>query len=178
MNARPVVLSVFPLLLAVSCTERNPFAAEENFSPPPALLSGFTHESKLLECPVARNESASAEIGALGGVLEVAGHRVVIPALAVPTPVRLTMTVPASRHLEIEVTAGEHRHYTFRHPVRLSISYERCPRADIERKHLRIFYIDSESKALLEDLGGTDDKDARRVTVSTLHFSGYAVGEN
>lgn len=130
-----------------------------------------------VECPVSTTRSTTATIGLLGGALELDGHRVVIPAEAVLAPTEFTLTVPASNYVEIDIKAAGQEHYQFRKPVSLTLSYARCTRTNIDKEALRIFYIDSRSKALIDDMGGTDDKTARTVTTGTDHFSGYVIGQ-
>lgn len=130
-----------------------------------------------LECPVSTTTSTTATIGLLGGAIELDGHRVVIPADAVLVPTEFTLTVPASNYVEIDIKAAGEEHYEFRKPVSLTLSYARCTRTNIDKENLRIFYIDSQSKALVDDMGGTDDKAARTVTTGTDHFSGYVIGQ-
>jgi hypothetical protein len=178
MNARSTLVFALAVLFGASCTDRNPFASLEDFSAPEASLGGEITGPSLLVCPTSQTLSASGVIGVLGGVLEVGGHRVVMPAQAVLRPTRFTLTVPASDYMEISVVADGFPGYTFLQPVVVSISYDRCDRADLNGRELRTFYIDSRSKSVLEDMGGVDDKVARRVTFATAHFSGYAVGEN
>ncbi|HEY7768004.1 hypothetical protein [Longimicrobium sp.] len=143
---------------------------------PAASLARFSGASPL-ECPVATATSATATIGALGGVLEAGGHRVVIPANAVLFPTSFTMTVPASRYVEVDVKAAGLEHFEFLQPVVLSLSYARCTRTDIDRESLRIYYVDSDTRAILEDKGGVDNKLTRTVTTVTDHFSGYLIGQ-
>jgi len=142
----------------------------------PALLARSTGVSPL-ECPAAPATSSTTTIGALGGVLEAGGHRVIIPANAVLFPTRFTMTVPASRYVEVDVKAAGLEHFEFLQPVVLSLSYARCARADVDRTNLRVYYVDSETRAIIEDKGGVDDKVARTVTTVTDHFSGYLIGQ-
>ncbi|WP_331071626.1 hypothetical protein [Longimicrobium sp.] len=142
----------------------------------PALLARSTDVSPL-ECPAAPATSSTTTIGALGGVLEAGGHRVIIPANAVLMPTRFTMTVPASRYVEVDVKAAGLEHFEFLQPVVLSLSYARCTRADIDRGNLRIYYVDSGTREILEDKGGVDNKLTRTVTTATDHFSGYLIGQ-
>lgn len=130
-----------------------------------------------LQCPVAAAASSTATIGILGGILEAGGHRVVIPANAVLAPTRFTLTVPASRYVEVDVKAAGLEHFEFLQPVVLSLSYARCARTDIDRTNLRVYYVDSETRAIIDDKGGIDNKLARTVTTVTDHFSGYLIGQ-
>ena len=142
----------------------------------PASLARFSGAAPL-ECPVSTATSATATIGAHGGILEAGGHRVIIPANAVLFPTRFTMTVPASRYVEVDVKAAGLEHFEFLQPVVMSLSYARCTRTDIDRESLRIYYVDSQTREILEDKGGVDNKLTRTVTTVTDHFSGYLIGQ-
>jgi hypothetical protein len=160
-------------VFATSCADRS---AGPLTGPEGASLAGSTGPSPL-ECPVSTTTSKTALIGLLGGVIELNGHRVVIPADAVLMPTEFTLTVPASNYVEVDIKAAGQEHYEFRKPVSLTLSYARCTRTNIDKEALRIFYIDSRTKALIDDMGGTDDKAARTVTTGTDHFSGYVIGQ-
>jgi hypothetical protein len=177
MKARhAAILAVIPLLTA-ACGDGTPFAPQEDISAP-GVLESFTYGATLLECPASSARSGQGTIGVQGGVLEVGNHRMVVPALAVLSPTPFTFSVPPSNYMEVSITAGGADHFTFRHPVEVSISYERCTRANTEKRDLRVYYIDPATKRILEDMGGVDDKVARRVTFRTGHLSGYSVGDN
>ncbi len=160
-------------VFATSCADGSagPLTAPEG-----ASLAASSGPSPL-ECPVSTTASKTALIGLLGGVIELNGHRVVIPADAVLMPTEFTLTEPASNYVEVDIRAAGQEHYEFRKPVSLTLSYARCTRTNIDKEALRIYYIDSQSKALIDDMGGTDDKAARTVTTGTDHFSGYVIGQ-
>ena len=131
----------------------------------------------LIRCPLNTPSSASATLGPLGGTLTLGGHRVVVPAGALLGPTHIQVTEPASQYVELSVQANGLPHFEFELPVVVTLSYERCTRSDLDKVPLGAWYIDELTKALLEDMGGVDDKAARTVTFSTLHFSGYAIAE-
>lgn len=160
-------------ILLASCTSdsRSPLAPAEP-------LRASSPSATLIECVVDSTRSVTTTIGPLGGVLQLGAHKISIPLNAVPSPTEFTLTVPASRYMEVEVRANGTEHFRFSQPVQLTIDYSRCVRSDIDKKNLRIFYIDRQTKAILEDLGGVDDKTARTVTTDTDHFSGFSVGSN
>ena len=85
--------------------------------------------------------------------------------------------MPASRYVEVEVTADGGEHYVFDSPVTVSLDYGRCNRPDLDQATLTAWNIDPQSKALLEPMGGADDKSQHVITFSTIHFSGYAVAD-
>lgn len=161
-------------LIPAGCSEAA--TAPQVQEPASASYSSTTYGATLLECPVEVTRSVSATVGAAGGVLELDGHRLSIPLGAVLAPTRFTLTAPASNYVELDVRAGASEHYQFRKPVQLAISYERCTRGNIDRSDLHIYYVDGDTKEVLEDLGGFDDKAARVVTSSTDHLSDYALG--
>lgn len=174
----PLRPSVLALLVAVlgGCVDSAtaPAPATQPASAP--VHASSSYGATLLECPIDVTRSTSAEIGLLGGSLELDGHSVLIPQGAVLVPTEFTLEIPASNYVEIDVRANGQDHFEFHEPVALTISYDRCTRSNIEKKTLRIYHVDSASKAILEDLGGTDDVVARAVTTSTDHLSDYAIG--
>jgi hypothetical protein len=142
-----------------------------------SLLGLFAQDPSLIKCPAGPEQSASALIGPLGGMLAVGNTRVVIPENAVLSPTTFTLTVPASKYVEIEVTTDASEHYVFSQPVLVTLDYGRCDRAKLLREPLSVWNIDPQTKALLEPMISVDDKLTRTVTFTTLHFSGYAVAD-
>lgn len=129
----------------------------------------------LLECPSNQTTTTSAIVGLLGGVIKLGGTSITVPSGALTAPTLLQVTVPASRYMEIDVTAVGFTSFLFQQPVSVTIDYSRCTRNDIDQKTLHVWHIDPVTKQLLEDMGGTDDKASRQITFSTGHLSGYAV---
>jgi hypothetical protein len=131
---------------------------------------------KLVECHTDETHTESAIIDALGGLVSIGGTKVVFPAGALPGPTSVTLTIPASRYVEIAITTDGPSYFPdlLKQPV-VTIDYSRCNRSDILLKPLTAWYIDSETKDLLEEMLGTDDKLTRSVTFTTSHFSGYAI---
>jgi hypothetical protein len=129
----------------------------------------------LLECPSSETTTTSAVVGLLGGVIQLGGTSITIPSGALTAPTLLQLTIPASRYMEIDVTAVGFTSFLFQQPVSVTIDYSRCARSDVDQQTLHVWHIDPVTKQLLEDMGGTDDKTSRRITFSTGHLSGYAV---
>ena len=140
-------------------------------------LLGFSNTPSLITCPAGDSQSATGIIGPLGGVLSAGNTSVVIPANAVLDPTTFTLTVPSSKYVEIEVTANGGEHYLFAQPVTVTIDYGRCSRSNIDLVPLSAWNIDPVTKALLEQEPSVDNKLARTVTFTTIHFSGYAVAD-
>lgn len=129
----------------------------------------------LVECPSSETTTTSAVVGLLGGVIKLGGTSITIPSGALTAPTLLQVTIPASRYMEIDVTAVGFTSFLFQQPVSVTIDYSRCNRSDLDQQTLHVWHIDSNTKQLLEDMGGVDDKASRQITFSTGHLSGYAV---
>lgn len=148
-------------------TEPAPGAAAVN------SISGT--RGNLIVCPNAVPTSSTALVSPLGGVVSVGGTSISIPAGAVLVPTLIQVTTPASKYMEVDISVPGVEHFLFELPVTVTVSYARCTRTDIDRTPLSAWYIDSETKDLLEAMGGIDDKVARTVTFTTPHLSGYAL---
>lgn len=166
-------LALAAVVTIASCSDAG--RAERITAPETPDLATSTGPT-LLECPTDQTKSVTGTIDLLGGTLELDGHKIVFPANAVLLPTEFTLTVPASNYMEIDVKAAGKDHFQFEKPVSMTISYTRCTRSNIDKNNLKIFYIDSGTKAILEDMGGVDDKTAKTVTTSTDHFTGYSIG--
>lgn len=129
----------------------------------------------LVECPTTEFTSSTATVTPLGGVVSAGGTSVSIPPGALLLPTTITVTVPTSNYMEIDVSVEGLEHFTFQQPVTLTLSYERCNRSNIDKAPLSVWYIDSDTKAPLELMTGVDDKIARAYIFSTDHLSGYAL---
>ena len=142
---------------------------------PAPRASQTSGDPQMLECPTSQSRTASGIVGPLGGTVEADGLSISVPLGAVLLPTQLTLTVPASNYVEVDITANGANHFEFLKPVSVTVSYARCTRSDIEDDVLSVWYIDGESRAFLEHMGGVDDKVARTVTFSTGHLSSYVV---
>jgi hypothetical protein len=140
---------------------------------PDAQTSGAT----LINCPTATTQSVTSHIGPLGGLLALGNTRVVIPLGAVLFPQDFTLTIPASQFAEIRVRAGTAEHYLFRYPVLMTIDYSRCATPELDSHALSVWNIDEDSKALLEQMIGVDEKLTHTIVFTTIHLSGYAVAD-
>lgn len=136
-------------------------------------------KAALIQCPSDISQTTSALLGVLGGEISIGGTRVIIPPDALPLfgLSLVTLTVPPSKYVEIEVRVNGLPHFQFTQPVTVVIDYSRCTRSDIDRSPLRVWNINPLTKTFLEDMGGVDDKVARTVTFTTDHFSGYAIAQ-
>lgn len=168
------LLAILAMALLGSCTDAH---RASPLGPAAAPAASTSADAPLLACPNTSVRSASAVIGPLGGSVSVAGHKLAVPAGAVPVPTSFSITVPASQLLEVQIRAGEAEHYQFLLPVSLTLSYARCGPETVEGKRLQIVYIDA-FDSVLQLLGGSDDRVSRAVTTWTDHLSDYAMGTN
>lgn len=129
----------------------------------------------LLECPTGQTLQGSGSVSPLGGVVSVGGTSISIPAGAVLSPTVITITIPASNYMEVDISAQGFSTFNFQAPVTVVLSYARCNRSDIDKAPLSAWYIDRTTKALIQNMGGSDDKVGRKVTFTTDHLTGYAV---
>ena len=131
---------------------------------------------KLLYCPnyLPRVGTLVAD-PLLGGTLTLSGTKVTIPAGAVSSVTTFLVTIPASQYMEVDVAAQGLTSFLFNTPVTISIDYSRCNSPKADNRVLEAWHINTVTNALLEDMNGTDDKVARKVTFTTGHLSGYAL---
>ncbi|HKG94332.1 MAG TPA: hypothetical protein VKA84_20640 [Gemmatimonadaceae bacterium] len=178
-SSRPRAMRVWAALLGVAalaaCSDASPLAPSSSGAPAlsQVAVSGASSDG-LLSCPSTMSFSASRVIGARGGLVKVGGATLRIPAGAVLAPTEFTVTVPASQYLEVDMRAAGQEHYTFARPVEVQLSYRRCTRKN-ESLALGAWYIDTQSKSMLEWMGGAEDRPNRTVTFETTHLSGYAL---
>ena len=130
---------------------------------------------KLVKCPTSDAVSSTAEITPLGGIVSAGGTTISIPAGALTETATITVTVPASIYMEVDVSVAGVDHYLFEAPVTVSLNYARCDRSNILHSPNTAWYIDSDTKALLQLMPGVDDPFTRTVTFTTGHLSGYAL---
>jgi hypothetical protein len=169
------ILLSFATLGVLSCS------AERATQPPrpdgPSALIGFEPKGNLVECRTDETLKTSAVIDPEAPTtISLGGTQVVFPVGAVLNRTTIELTIPASKYVEIQVRANGAEHfYDLQLPVTITIDYSRCTRTDVLSKPLTAWYIDSETKELLQPMGGVDNKLTRSVTFTTDHFSGYAI---
>jgi hypothetical protein len=141
------------------------------------VLVDASGASALVECPASQSATAFGLLGVLGGGVSVGGNSVELPFGAVSLPTLITLRVPASSYVEVDVTANDLLSFVFRRPVSITIDYSRCPAEVTDGAALTVWHIDPQTKALLEPMGGVNDPVRRRITFATGHLSGYAIAQ-
>ena len=167
------ILVAATLAFLAACGEQAPTAPVTPTDGEPADLLFFS-QPKLLECEVAAEESQTVTIDAAGGTVSIGGTSVVFPAGLLEVPTEVTLKIPASRYVEVEITTNGQNQFPLLKPI-VTISYARCNRLDLLFKGLSAWYIDSDTKQLLEKMPSFDNKLTRSVTFEADHFSGYAI---
>ncbi len=172
------MVRVLPALCSIAvlcaCADHSP--VEPLAASPAAAFSSATAPT-LVSCPSSETRSVSRVVGVLGGSLELDGTRVRVPLGAVLLPTRITLTLPASQYMEIDLTANTLEHFEFPLPVHVTIDYSRCPTNSISDAPLSAWYINPLTHLLLEHMGGVDDRANRTVRFSTIHFSGFSIAQ-
>jgi hypothetical protein len=161
--------------LALSCDSSQvtgPSANEASNAPPqsPTNLLWWNDPDPIW-CPSQTSSSTTAEIGLLGGLLSVGGVSVSIPAGALLAPVTMTLSLPASNHLEIDISVEGSEHFIFELPVVVTVSYARCGWQGWSP--ISAWYFNQGTGELLEQMPSLDNKLLRTVTFTTGHLSGY-----
>ncbi|HEX6133444.1 MAG TPA: hypothetical protein VFZ24_05760 [Longimicrobiales bacterium] len=158
--------------LTAACGERSPTDVERATS-----VRAVSSGPVLVECPTDVTTTVTKTLGTFGGSIEVGGHRVDLPLGAVRRPTQFTVTIPASRFVEVHITADGQHGFRFYETAAITISYERCTRSNITDEPLAAWKIDPATQALLKPMGGSVDHDTRRVTFSTDSLSAYAIAQ-
>ncbi|HSL68636.1 MAG TPA: hypothetical protein VK864_00275 [Longimicrobiales bacterium] len=140
----------------------------------PLSVQAALDEPKPLVCPSSAAQTSTALITPLGGIVSIDGASITIPALAVLQPTIITIGAPASQYMEVDITANGLTSFLFQLPVTVSVSYARCTR-DLSQDSLTVWHWNPASQTLLENMNGRDDKEARTMTFSTSHLSGYVI---
>jgi hypothetical protein len=170
------IAAVLAIVGGASC--RSDYAAAPQPAERSALHGLNDTKTSLITCPAAETDAVyTSTIGPLGGVLAAGNMLVVIPADAVPSDTKFTLTIPASKYVEMQVTTDVSEHFEFKLPVTVTLDYGRCGRSNLDKGPLSAWYIDWTTKELLYPMVSVDDKLARTITFSTMHFSGYAVAD-
>jgi hypothetical protein len=169
------LLALAGLAVLVACGEQYPTApVRGNAAGGSDLL--FLSKPRLLECETAEAATERLVIGSEGGTISIGGTSVVFPAGALLDGTTVTLTIPASRYVEVDITTDGQNEFLdpLLRPI-VTISYARCNRSDLLFKLMSAWYIDWDTKDLLEKMPGIDDKLTSSVTFRASHFSGYAI---
>jgi hypothetical protein len=151
------ILAIGLIVLTGSCHDWFP-------PPPPATLA---------ICPSGQAERTSSLLGPLGGTVSLDGTSVAVPLGALLTNTSIELSIPASAYMEIGVTANG-GHFLFQQPIAITIDYSRCS-SSVEAKALSVWTIDPNTHALLENMGGVDNKLTHTITFTSIHLSGFAI---
>lgn len=170
-KAGVIGVAVAALFFLSSCGEHRATAPDSRSS------SAASSSPSLIECPTNETDVTTGLVGPLGGTLGLDGSSISIQSGALSVPTLFQFTVPASRFMEVDISAVGFQTFLFQDSVSVTIDYSRCNRSDLNQQALHVWHIDPITKALLEDMGGLDDKSTQRITFKTNHLSGYAVAD-
>lgn len=179
---RPTVLavrSVTALVLAlvvVACDDLPTQGGGADHRRPLLSTAEAAPALRLLACPTTDEARERAVIGPQGGTLGARGTSIAIPAGAVPEPTAFEVVVPASPYMEINIHAVGQGSYAFAQPASVTINFARCADDAVPAgATLEGVYVESGTRRVLERMGGTTDKNGKKITFTTPHLSGYIV---
>ena len=161
----PVLVSLLSPVVA-ACDAGFPTSPASDANLSRASSTRAVSKPQLAVCPTNTTERVSGTIGAAGGSIELAGHRLTIPAGAVTRPTRFTLTVPAGPHLKIEVTAAGTRPNRRSAPAAVTISYERCERQNFVTESAKVLSLDARTDEAVALLEGEHDPAQQTLTFS------------
>jgi hypothetical protein len=173
MQVRKIWFTAAATVVALSCDGPGVTGVDSNLAPPRSEAERLLFNPRALVCPASETATTSATVGPLGGLVSVGGTSISIPVGALLEPVTLSVTVPASNYMEIDISVAGADHFVFQLPVVVTVSYERCNRSNILGLPLAAWYFEGDPKTLLERMSSVDNKLARSVTFVTPHLSGY-----
>jgi len=172
------VLAGAVLVLSASCSDAPTAPAAPSAADSSSKLLGlpiFGSNPRLLYCPTSETTTASGLIGSLGGTLSLLGTSVTIPGGALLDDTTVELTIPAGQYMEVDLSVNNGQHINFLQPVVVTINYSRCNRFSTLFRLLSVWNIDQDTKALLQNMGGVDNKLTQSITFVTPHFSGFAI---
>ncbi len=174
------VLAVALLVLGAACSDsptapRSPSPADSSSKLLGLPIFGGGSTPRLLSCPSDATQQTTALIGSLGGTVSLLGTSVKIPSGALLGDTQVELTIPAGQYMEVDLSVNNGQHISFLQPVVVTIDYSRCNRWSTLFKLLSVWNIDQDTKALLENMGGIDNKLTQSITFITPHFSGFAI---
>lgn len=143
---------------------------------PTAELLAQTAQPAFLACPSDTTLSASGTIGVLGGTVSAGNTSISIPPGALLGTKMITVTIPASQYMDVDITADGTSGLTFLDAATITIDYSRCPDAAIPSDSLSAWYV-SDTHAPLQFMAGVDLRSVRRLVFVTGHLSGYAIAQ-
>ena len=166
------IITLLSVGVLVACSERSITGVDAATSTARGGVAASA--ANLLECPVNGTQSTSALVGPLGGLVSIGGTSISIPAGALLSPVEVSVTVPESNLMEVDISVSGVEHFIFELPVVVTLSYARCNR-NLTFTPLSVWHIDTETNELLEQMPSIDNKLLKTITFTTGHLSGYAV---
>ena len=167
---RRAVFAAVSLIAALACSVADPIAPASVFSPDAASPDRTAQlHPTLVPCSATHALAASAVVGPQGGVLRFGASRLVVPAGALRSNVRITATPRGGPGGTIDFRPEGLR---FQRPVTLVLSAASCsiPTAGVPE----IVYVGVHGR-ILETIGATYDRRWNEVVGPIVHFSGYAI---
>jgi hypothetical protein len=157
------------LTVAVACSTADSLGPSQTpqIQPSRSLLSTL-RSIQLLSCTAQTHTTRTQTIGSAGGTIVVGTHRLVIPAGALSTPVKISAEQVTGRVNSVRFSPDGLK---FAKPATLTLSYANCSPLLLVK---RVVYT-NELLGILELLPSLDDLRTKTVSAPIRHFSRYAV---
>src|SRR5688500_3762531 len=82
--------------------------------------------ARLVVCPTTQTLTTQLLVGTGGGLVSLAGTVVAIPNGALSLPTLITLTIPASQYMEVDIKANNLLSFDFNREIAVQIDYSRC----------------------------------------------------
>ena len=177
---RMLVLSAVLIATSASCFSdmgptgiSTPEVPKTNQSILTPILSTATNlVGTLFQCTPQPFAADTEVVGPAGGVITMGKHKLVIPAGALSSPVRIIGSAPVDNVVSVQFQP-EGLQFNPNHLPQLTLDYSACPIVPVLLPK-RIAYTDSKLN-ILSYLLSVDNLLTRRVTGQVHHFSRYAI---
>jgi len=154
--------------LTLSCSDRSALSVEGQSNV--TLIDSLSKSTDLLSCTPLPYDSASQDIGPLGGTINVGPHTFVVPAGALDSTVTITAVAPSD---SVNRVLFQPDGLQFNTPASLTLSYANCNSLGALLPK-RVAHVDA-SLLVLDFLQSVNHPFSQSVTGRVNHFSGYAV---
>jgi hypothetical protein len=162
LRRRVVALLALAALGTVSC--------DTPPTPPPDPST-----ARLVVCPTTQTLQTQSLVGTGGGLVSLAGTVVAIPNAALSLPTLITLTIPASQYMVVDIKANDLASFLFNREIAVQIDYSRCTDPALATRPVSVWFLDPQTGKPDQFMGGVDDKAKRTVTFTTNHLSAYAI---
>ena len=178
-----LALIIGPAMIGVACSDETPSApiavaaasgstfargSDKALPGTTRLPSAGSNQAALVWCENHGPATASADIGPSGGIIAVGNARLILPAGALATTVRVVATQPGGPNATVSF---EPSGLQFKNPAGLQFDVSGC---DVSRYTPDVVYLNEEG-VIVERIEAVYSNYWRQVAAPVKHFSSYAL---